>query len=323
MFNFQRNKKIYTFLFTTFFIFGIFLINNNVLADTETESVDVNAFTQTQTQQQPSPSQGGGGGGDTAPTISNISTSTRMTSTTITWEATDDVNVDRCEFNYSTGVNYSNSASVSASGTNYSVQLTQLSTSTKYNFKITCYDKVQDTEETGQFKTLSEATIDLEILAEPEKRIDNNLAMKFNLIIFDPQSSNITYTLTETTSSSGKYSEKNVVIPPGKDLVTILKGRSHLAKRLVGVDIKEGKNLTLDFTDQGNFKLLAGDVAGKKLKDNFVDVLDISSLLTMNNTSNKEGDLNRDRIVDALDISIILKNLNKCGDNIPKFNKQC
>ncbi|PSO43911.1 MAG: hypothetical protein BRC22_03155 [Parcubacteria group bacterium QH_9_35_7] len=323
MLRFKRNKIVLTFLFTTLFISGIFLINNNVLADTETRSVDVNAFTQPQTQQQPPPSSGGGGGGDTAPTISNVSTSSRMTSTTVSWEATDDVNVKRCEFNYSTGVNYNNSASVTSSGVNYSVQLNQLSTSTQYNFKITCYDKFQNTEKKGKFTTLSQTTIDLEILAEPEKRVNGNKSLKFNLIMANPRANNITYTLNDMTSSTGKFSKKNVVMPSGKDFVAVLKGRSHLAKRVVGVNVKKGKKLTLDFTDQGNFKLLAGDVAGTGLKDNFVDVLDISSLLTMNNTSNKEGDLNRDGIVDALDISIILKNINKCGDNIPKHNKQC
>ena len=89
----------------------------------------------------------------------------------------------------------------------------------------------------------------------------------------------------------------------------------------MGVNIVNGQDLTLDFTDNGQFELLAGDVAGTDiapgLKDNFVDILDVSAEDVKFNSQDLIMDLNRDGIVDVLDVSVLLVNFNKAGDGMP------
>ncbi|MFB6226378.1 MAG: hypothetical protein ABEJ02_03425 [Candidatus Paceibacteria bacterium] len=310
--NFHFNKNFFYLGLIFLFTLGLFVSSNtDVLADTTSTSATINATT-------PSGS-GGGGGSNSSPTISNISTSTRIKSATVTWDASDDKGVKKCEFHYSDGVNLNNTASTTESGGTYTAKVKNLTPTTTYNFKIKCFDDVQSSEKTGQFTTLDQAIIDLKLAAVPAKRVKKkggNLQLKFTLFIADPKTNNIMLKTTGTTNSKGVYTAQNIKSGPGK-AHAYLKGRSHLAKKIVGVNIKDGKTVNLDFTDNGNFKLIPGDTAGKGTKDNFIDILDLSKVLTKMNTADKDTDLNRDGITDILDLSILLNNFNKSGDQLP------
>lgn len=310
---FNFNGKIFYCLLILSFTAGFFVFfkNASVFADTTSTSATIQADTPT--------SGGGGGGSNSSPTISNISTSTRINSATVTWDASDDKSVKRCDFNYSTGQNYSNSASTTENNGTYTASISGLTPTTTYNFKIECFDDVQSTEKKGQFTTLAKAIIDLKLLAAPAKRVQKqggNLQLKFTLFIAEPNTNNIMLKKTGTTTSKGVYTAQNVKAGVGK-AHAYLKGRSHLAKKIIGVNIKDGKTVNLDFTDNGNFKLVPGDTAGQGVKDNFIDILDLSAVLTNMNTADKDTDLNRDGITDILDLSILLNNFNKSGDQLP------
>ena len=75
--------------------------------------------------------------------------------------------------------------------------------------------------------------------------------------------------------------------------------------------------MVLDFTNGGSYELYAGDVQGFGLKDNLIDVLDISMTDSKFNSANEDADLNRDGVVDVLDMSIVLVNYGKQGDPLP------
>lgn len=315
MTNKRKQKILFFSLFFIFILTSFFFIKNYfVLADSKSKSATIKGTTK---------SGGGGGGGgrvsNSAPDISSISTSTRMNSATVTWKATDDNQVKKCDFKYSTGANYNQSASVSKSGSTYTAKPSGLSPTTTYNFKIICHDNVQSSDEKGQFTTLAKAIIDLNLTAIPAKRVKKkggNLALKFILIIVDPQTNNVMLKHKGTTNSKGTYTAKRLKAGAGS-AHAYLKGRSHLAKKIVGVNIKDGKTVKLDFSAGGKSKLIPGDAAGKGLKDNFIDILDLSVVLTKMNTADKDTDFNRDGITDILDLSILLNNFNKSGAKLP------
>ena len=112
-----------------------------------------------------------------------------------------------------------------------------------------------------------------------------------------------------------------------ENMSVFIKGRSHLAKKITGINIGEAtENIILNFTDSseleswGSYYLSAGDVQGDwpGLKDNFVDVLDISAVdVKFNQLDDLDADLNKDGVVDVLDVAVILTNLNNQGDLLP------
>lgn len=97
---------------------------------------------------------GGGGGGDTTnPSISNIVALVGVTTSSVSWTATDNVSVSSCSFVYGLTEGYGSSGSVDGS---YSVSLSGLSASTQYFYRISCSDgSGNSAQSTGSFTTLS------------------------------------------------------------------------------------------------------------------------------------------------------------------------
>jgi len=259
------------------------------------------------------------GSGDSAPTITNVVASTTAGSAFVTWSASDDYGLTGVYFYYSADLSYSLSATVSGT---YRADLDWLSSETTYYFKIRATDNGgHQTEYTGSFTTFPSVTIaSLQIIAKPEKRAaktGGNLNLAFSLSIYDPVTKHTVYTLTDQLNDSGSTTLRHLPIPAGSDYEVVFKGQSHLAKKIVGVDIAVDQHIVLDFTAGGTFELLCGDVQGTGLKDNLVDILDISSVDAVFNSDNLDADLNRDGVVDVLDMSAVLVNYNKAGDAWP------
>ncbi|MBD3311224.1 MAG: hypothetical protein GF349_01850 [Candidatus Magasanikbacteria bacterium] len=98
-----------------------------------------------------------------APVISNISIEEDITSSTITWQATDNVGVQECSLVYDddNGLEpFDNTGTVNnQGGDNYDVNLLGLTPSTDYYYKITCVDATpNDSSATGSFTTLVDTT---------------------------------------------------------------------------------------------------------------------------------------------------------------------
>jgi hypothetical protein len=313
----------------------IFLLICNVLsigfisitfADTSSTSATINANI-------PSPDNGGGGGGgggggdnnnqktDSPPTISNVSSTPGLSSAEVSWQAVDDNSVKSCSFNYDSGTSppFPQSNQVkNPNGDKYKVELSQLNSSTYYGFEIKCGDdNSQVVSKTGDFKTKSSAKIDLTLEATPEKRKNQNYKFGFYLFIVNPENNKVLLTINSSTNKSGSFSTNNLttgISSTSKKLQAILKGDSYLASKIKISPYKSNDKVDLKFSNV----LQAGDISGTKLKDNFVDVLDLSALTSKFNTSNKNADLNRDGIVDAVDISILFSNFNQEGVELPK-----
>jgi cysteine-rich repeat protein len=106
------------------------------------------------------------------------------------------------------------------------------------------------------------------------------------------------------TNSSGSGQIISPQIPNGVYDI-YLKGMSHLG--IFMSDIRIEGNTSIDSSHK---TILPGDITG----DNFVNALDISSLINKLYTSQLQADLNRDGIVNALDIGIMLSSLYKSGE---------
>lgn len=266
------------------------------------------------------PSAPSGGGDSTPPIISNVSTSASYTTATVAWVAIDNLGSVSCYFDYGLTSMYGSSAPVSISGSNFTVNLSGLATGTLYYFLISCVDGSSNMSTyNGTFTTLSPFFLNnLIILGKPEKRVPKpggNLSLDSAVLFYNPVSHALVHTLNITLDNSGSSTVAAPGVPVG-NYDAVLKGQSHLAKKIINVNIVDGATTTLDFTESGAFYLLAGDVQGTGLKDNFVDILDISAVDVRFNSTNLEADLNRDGIVDVLDMSIVLVNYNKPGDPI-------
>lgn len=261
----------------------------------------------------------GGGGGDGPPIITNVSASAAVNTASVTWSSIDDHGLIGMYFNYSTDLNYSLSAAVNGT---YGVDLSGLSSGTTYYFRIQAVDTGgHQTIYTGFFVTLPSATINsLTIVAKPEKRVSKpggNLALPFTLVIYDPVAERTVYTLTDQLDNSGSTTSRRLSIPAGSGYEAILKGQSHLAKKITGVNIAVDQDVVLDFTAGGTFELLCGDTQGAGLKDNLVDILDVSDVDAVFNSDDSDADLNRDGVVDVLDMSAVLVNYNQIGNTWP------
>lgn len=314
------NKKIKLSVLAASLIF-VFLSSNIVFSATQNINVNVTV-----------PGASGCSGctvGDiTPPVVTNVSSTPGTNTSTVKWMATDESGIRSCFFYY--GLNDNNNitaAPVSLGGNYYGVDLTGLATSTVYTFQLFCQDNTGNNStplNTGSFATLGGIVHSLTVWAKPEKRVSKtggNDEVNVTLLIYDPGEQKTVFSKAISLNSVGSSTQYNVPVPVGHNLQAILKGESHLAKKIVGVNIVNGQDLTLDFTDGGQFELLAGDVAGTDivpgLKDNFVDILDVSAEDVKFNSQDLIMDLNRDGIVDVLDVSVLLVNFNKAGDAIP------
>lgn len=287
----------------------------------------------------------GGPGADVAPpVISNVSSNPGYTTSSVSWKAEDNVGVSACTFNYGLDNNYGQSAvPITADGLNFSVNLSGLTQGMPYYFSISCRDAANNSAAAaGNFTTLTTElpviTTNLTVKAKPEKRVDKaggNYAFIGTLLLYNPANQRIVYEVSVQFSAAGIATLTNVSVPSGSALHAYLKGESHLAKKITGVDIVPtivpGQANVLDFTDSDSFYLLAGDLAGNieaggatgdllsflqsVNRDDFVDILDISAVVArFNNGESDRGNLNGDTIVDAQDISMVLSNWNKKGN---------
>jgi hypothetical protein len=267
------------------------------------------------------PTIGGGGGGSTDtifPVISDVTSTVNYTTSTVSWVATDNTLVQNCTFDYGQTEMYGYAAMPDINISTYSVGLTGLATGTTYYYVISCYDPSSNgVSATGTFTTLSPGFINrLFVIAKPEKRvpkIGGNNAVNATLLFYNSVTKALVHTKDIFINDAGTSTVQDAAIPTG-NFEVVFKGESHLAKRIVGVSIENGYDTTLDFTEAGDFYLLAGDVQGTGLKDNFVDILDISAEDIKFNSHDLVFDLNRDGIVDVLDMSAVLVNYNKGGD---------
>lgn len=155
---------------------------------------------------------------------------------------------------------------------------------------------------------------DFDVLAYPEKRVppEGNWGMASRLDIYEIGESAPKYSFDIVTDDQGAVSiDLDETFESGVYDV-VLKGISHLSKRLEDVDMTNFNDLVLDFTENGTFYLFAGDVQSSK--DDYINSLDVSAILGMLYLNNIDGDLNLDSSVNALDLSVVMRNLQKRGD---------
>lgn len=288
------------------------------LAFTATESGNINV-------QMTVPTTGGGGGpggpaDSTGPTISSVSSTMGYTTGTVSWTASDSSSVLNCYFDYGLTELYGSISSPSANFDYYWVNLSSLATGTPYFYKITCNDSYNNVSTaTGTIITRApNFTRKLYILGKPEKRINKtggNWGVNATLLLYNSITKDLVYSKSIVISNTGTSTLQDAAISIG-NFEAVLKGESHLAKKIINVDISNSQDSTLDFTESDNFYLFAGDMQGSGLKDNFVDILDISAENLKFNSHESAFDINRDDIVDVLDVSAVLVNYNKGGDKI-------
>lgn len=310
----KLGKEILFFTIAIIFAFGIFLASDFAFSANQSGNINVHMTV---------PSTGGGGGSASdsiPPNISDVTTAPGYTTGTVGWIATDNIMVQNCAFDYGPTEMYGYSAPPIIATTNYTVDMSSLATGTTYYFLIRCYDPSGNSATaTGTLTTLSPGFNNrLLIVAKPEKRVPKtggNFSTNASLRLFNPVTKELVKTLAISINDAGTSTIQDATIPTG-NFEAVFKGESHLAKRIISVDIENGHDTTLDFTEANTFLLLAGDVQGIGLKDNFVDILDISAEDIKFNSHDLVFDLNRDGIVDVLDMSAVLVNYNKKGDPI-------
>lgn len=309
---FFGNRLKFIWLFCLIIFCGCFIFLD--FASTETQNRDLNVYLTV-------PSSGGGGTLDSvAPIISDVGVLTDFTTGTVSWVATDETQLANCSFDYGLTELYGSVIWPDQTSSDFFVDLNGLTTGTLYYFMIHCIDMSGNgATATGTLTTLSpEFYRNLIITAKPEKRISKiggNYQANAFLLLYDSITKQLQNTIEVNLDHSGTTTIQVEDVLAG-NYEAVLKTESHLAKRITGVSIENDADAVLDFTDANAFYLLAGDVQGTGLKDNFVDILDISATDINFNSIDPVFDLNRDDIVDVLDMSAVLVNYNKSGDPI-------
>lgn len=334
--SFSRGSKIKIVFYIGLMIAMVFLYKNTAQTETQTGNINVNMNVVGS-----STPPGGGGPSVTEPLIYDVVSSTAMTTARVVWKVNDfGFGLSTTSILYSTDFSFSNTAFVFVSGTEFIADISGLQPNTIYNFRITARNNsfVDAVPFQSQFRTKEGNILNLTLLVKPEKRVPKtggNYSALAHLIFFDAASNTVLMDTSTMLSPTGSTTIYNVLVPEGTSLVAILKTNAHLAKRINGVNTMVS-DLILDFTDSNSFYLLAGDMAGdlqnptaqnpftqflqSVRQDEFVDILDISSVVSKFNdqTIGERNNLNGDNIVDAQDISIVLGNWNKEGDIIVK-----
>ncbi|MDP2691874.1 MAG: DUF4215 domain-containing protein [bacterium] len=156
---------------------------------------------------------------------------------------------------------------------------------------------------------------DLSLTAYPEKRFPRtgNWGLASVLNVYEEGATTSVLQENIQTASDGKVFLDNRPLGPGGYLA-LLKGLSHLTKRLNGLTLSPGGDLLLDFTLGGAFFLLAGDV--HRSKDDYVNGLDFSAVCLALYTALIDADLNNDGLVNGLDLSIAVANIYQRGEVI-------
>lgn len=167
---------------------------------------------------------------------------------------------------------------------------------------------------------VSACILTIEVL--PEKRIPpvNNWQTNLNIQIFT-DSGDFVSEHNARSNSLGRAEinlcDENTYLTPGRYAFWV-KGYSHLRKDYGEVNsfttVQSTINLTLLRSPDG--LLFAGETSNKF--DNFINVLDISTIITTFYTGSEKNDLNQDSEVNVLDISNSITNYLLQGDCSPK-----
>jgi hypothetical protein len=167
---------------------------------------------------------------------------------------------------------------------------------------------------------VSACILTVEVL--PEKRIPqvNNWQTNLNIQIFNNSGGFIAEHNVRSNSlgrAEINLCEEGTYLSPGRYAFWV-KGYSHLRKDYGEVNsfatVQSSINLTLLRSPNG--LLFAGETSNKF--DNFINVLDISTIITTFYTNSEKNDLNQDSIVNVLDISNSITNYLLQGDCSPK-----
>jgi hypothetical protein len=297
---------------------GCFIARAKVFTYSVGQDIDVYLRVTSGTEPEEPPGGGGGYTDTNPPVISNVTSTVNFTTSTVSWTAVDENPILNCTLYYGETTAYGNSATVAGSGSSFYAGLSGLTMGTDYYFLISCLDTYGNPgTATGMFSTLaSEYKNNLIILAKQEKRVPKsggNYDMGATLRLYDSTTKVLAYSADLSFGATGSTTISGGGIPVGT-YDAMLKGEAHLAKRIINVNIVNGSNTILDFTQANTFYLYTGDVQGTGLKDNFVDILDVSKEDVEFNSGIKVFDLNRDGAVDVLDISAVLTNFNMRGD---------
>lgn len=322
----SRGNKILYIIYTVLIFTAVFLLWNTAQTETQTGNINIDMNVPGVTPPEPETT-----GPDPAsvPEIKNVVSSTGFYQATVNWEVdfkyVGESNTTTIE--YGILPNLSSSTAVIASGTEFLASIVGLEEDTEYDFKISARNVAGLTDDYyGKFKTQKENVLESwTILVKPEKRVSKaggNYGVSYATVLFlDQSASTILYEFSTSLESTGSTTLSNIQVPEGTNLVAVLKTKSHLAKRLNGVNTSV-ENLVLDFTLGNTFELKAGDVMGSLEetginnpfiyflisidRDDSIDALDISRLSNAAKvrSTEEELNLNMDDIVDALDISI-------------------
>jgi len=290
---------------------------------------------------------GGGGTIYDNPTILFVSKDEYINSVKIIWEVnTFGHGLNTTTIFYSEGVDFASTTEVMVSGTQFVADILNLKSNTTYNFRITARDSnsVEVVPYQAQFKT-SEANVlnSLIIKAKPQKRyppVGVDFSVEESTLIFydiDQDNNNALKNFVIVTTSlekDGSTILRNIEVPRGINVRAVLKTNEHLAKKIIGVSTI-GTDLTLDFTDNSTFELLAGDVIDspslenptnsrliKSLVDNgrndVADSADINFTVNKYNNNIIEGiaDFTKDGTIDMADVNTVWYNFDqkKVGD---------
>ncbi|MGE3340409.1 MAG: DUF4215 domain-containing protein [Candidatus Altimarinota bacterium] len=152
------------------------------------------------------------------------------------------------------------------------------------------------------------------VIAYPEKRSppQGNWSLPSRLRLYVPGNLVAAETFDFTTDSQGRFEVDAVDVLPG-NYHFLLKGLSHLSRRLSDVSF-QGADVLLDYTVGGTSFLLGGDVHPSK--DDYVNGLDLSSIVARLYGAFLDADLNYDGIVNGMDLSITVGNLFKSGEGV-------
>ncbi len=154
---------------------------------------------------------------------------------------------------------------------------------------------------------------DFQLTVYPEKRVPptNNWSTIIDFRIVNSSNGNLLFQTNLTTNNLGTTT---YILGPAEDIPSgnhrvYIKGISHLTKRYDNIPFQQ-QHENFDFTPYGD--LLAGET--NHANDDFVNSLDISSLVSEFLTADYTNDLNQDSIVDHDDIEIQIFNLYTAGD---------
>lgn len=176
-------------------------------------------------------------------------------------------------------------------------------------------EKVEDVKQAEVVVTATVNVNEIIFKVHPEKRIPRtgNWDSRVDFIVRNSSGNTVMSRDLVDTNTQGEGTIElgpGDSVPPGTYTV-VLKGISHLARAYTNVEISSAGEY-LDFTPYGD--VLAGDTHSSR--DDFINSLDLSTLITALSTGSYVNDLNQDSLVNSLDLSNQVYNIGKGGDEL-------